>query len=190
MMPQISPVNNYSRFESDQKEMAMNENPEAFPGTGSGNAGFVPADIPLSSTAQQFLNQTKPWVRFMSVMIFISSAFMALAGIALIMLGIGTSALYGTRGPFGSLARGGNIAAGFFYIILAILYMAPGVFLSRFASAIKLLQTSRSAQALEDALRYQKSFWRYVGILTIIGMVLMVVGVMLLVVVAVFNMNR
>jgi hypothetical protein len=115
---------------------------------------------------------------------------MVLAGIALIMMGMGPSVLYGARGPFGSLARGGNIATGFFYIILAILYVFPGVFLSRFASAIKLLQTNRSAQALEEAIRYQKSFWRYVGILSIVGIALMIVGIILVIVVAVFSLSR
>lgn len=148
----------------------MNENPDAAPETGSGNTGFVPADLPLTAAAQQFLYQTGPWVRFMSVMIFIWSGIMALLGLAMILISIGTRLPWGHR-QF-SILSVGNTVIGLFYILFAILFVAPGVFLSRHADAIGMLRVRRSAQALEDALRNQRSFWRYVGILTIIHIVL------------------
>jgi TonB family protein len=150
--------------------MPMNENPDAVPETGSGNTGFVPADLPLTAAAQQFLYQTGPWVRFMSIMIFIWSGIMALLGLAMILISIRTRIPWG-HSQFPMLSVG-NSAIGLFYILFAILYVAPGVFLSRHADAIGVLRVRRSARALEDALRNQKSFWRYVGILTIIHIVL------------------
>jgi TonB family protein len=150
--------------------MPMDENPDAMPETGSGITGFIPADISLTAAAQQFLYQTGSWARFMSVMIFIWSAVMALSGLGTIMLSIGSRIPLGPR-QF-SLFPVGYTALGAFYILFAILYVAPGVFLFRYAGAIGMLRMSRSAQALEDAFRNQKSFWRYVGILTIIHIVL------------------
>ena len=137
-------------------------------------SGTVSEKIYLTSTAQQFLNQTRPWLRFFSVMTFIAAGVMAIAGIAMIVMGIGTGIPGIPSGAQGSRVLGamGNVAAGFFYILLAFVYIAPGIFLSRFAGAISLLDKTRSPQALEDALRNQKSFWRYVGILMIIGLVL------------------
>jgi len=166
----------------------MNENPDAVPETGMVNAGLVPTDISFSSTAQNFLNQTKPWIRFMSVMIFISAALMAVVGIGLMLMSIGTGMMPAASGRFGAVAPG--IGTGFLYIILALVYVAPGIFLSRYASAIKLLQTNRSAQTLEDAMRSQKSFWRYVGILTIVGIALTIVAIVLVVVLAALFVNR
>ena len=159
----------------------MDENPDAAPETGSGNTGFVPADLPLTAAAQQFLYQTGPWVRFMSIMIFIWSAVMALSGLGTIMLSIGSRIPLGPR-QF-SLFPVGYTAFGAFYILFAILYVAPGVFLFRYADAIGMLRVRRSAQALEAAFRNQKSFWRYVGILTIIHIVL---GAILIVFVLLF----
>ncbi len=172
----------------------MNENPEAFPGAGADNAGFVPADILLTETAQGFLNQTKPWVRFMSVMIFISSGFMVLAGFGLIMGGLVRGVTRTGQGPLGSFGAfggaGGMLVTGCFYIVLAFLYIAPGVFLSQYASAIKLLQADRSAQTLEDAIKRQKSFWRYIGIMTIICLALAVVFIAFAVVFALLSIHR
>jgi len=144
----------------------MNENPDAI--------APVP-DIPLTSTAKQHLDQTRPWVKFMSVMIFITSAFMIVMAILMVTVGLGprfTPQGHGRIESLGAIGFFANVAAAFFYILLAILYVAPGVFLWRFAGAIKILEVSRSPEALEEALGSQKSFWRYVGILTIIGLIL------------------
>ena len=156
----------------------MNENPVAIPGAGSGSAELVSADISLSPAGQRFLNQTRPWVRFMSVMMFIGAAFMVLMGLLMVVMGIGTGAMSVSQGRLGGLMNAlGPAIAGVFYMILALLYIAPGVFLSRYASSIKLLETSRSGQALQDALKHQKSFWRYIGIATLIGLILAAVAI-------------
>jgi ABC-type glycerol-3-phosphate transport system permease component len=150
----------------------MNDNPmNATPDPAASSDGFSAQGIPLTSVAQQYLNQTRPWARFISIMIFIGAAFMVLAGLAMVMAGLIA------RETFQSLPGGGPIL-GLFYFALAVLYIAPGVFLSRYASAIKLLKSNRSAEVLEDALKQQKSFWRYMGILTVIGLIL---GVLMMV---------
>ncbi len=163
----------------------MNENPDAMPVSEPGRADVPPPDVPLTSSAQRYLDQTRPWARFLSIMTFLMAAFMTLAGITMIVLGIGPRFVPSGPGRFGSLGSVEGATGGLFYIVLAILYLAPGVFLSRYASAIRVLEMTRSPQALEDALRNQKSFWRYIGILTIIGLIftaaVIAVGLILLV---------
>jgi len=163
----------------------MNENPDAMPVSEPGSADVPPTEVHLTSNAQRYLDQTRPWARFLSIMTFLMAAFMTLAGIAMILMGIGPRFIPAGQGRFGSLGSVEGATSGLFYIMLAILYLAPGVFLSRYASAIRVLEVTRSPQALEDALRSQKSFWRYIGILTIIGLILtaavIVVGLILLV---------
>jgi hypothetical protein len=152
--------------------MPMNENPYDIPGTESVGRQFVPTEIYLSSMAQQFLNQTRPWVRFISVMLFISAGFLILS--ALIMIGTGAAFMGQNRfsSPMNAL---GPAVVGGFYLILSLLYIAPGIFLHRYAGTITLLETSRTAQMLEDALKHQKSFWRYTGIVTLIAMILVAI---------------
>lgn len=115
------------------------------------------------------LRQTKPWVRFMSVIMFIGSGFMALGGA--IMMAAGAAGAPGVPGAF----------LGILYILMAILYVIPAVFLWRYADRIGSFLLQRTPGALAHALEAQKSFWKFVGILTLI--VLCVYAFMLLFVV-------
>jgi hypothetical protein len=160
----------------------MNENPET-PGTDR------PADICLTDAAQRFLSQTKPWTRFMSIMAFIGSAFMIIAGFAVALLGPAFRAMPQDEPGLGVVA-GIRAVAGIVYILLGILYIAPGVFLWKFSDAITLLGMNRSQQALEDALKHQKSFWRFVGILTIIGLAIAILAIAFSIIAAMFLMRR
>jgi hypothetical protein len=138
----------------------------------------VVAGISLTPTAQHYLDQTKPWVRFFSIMIFIGAAFCALAGVLVVIMGALASEAVRSM-PGGPLL-------GLFYVALAVLYIPPGVFLSRYAGAIRSLKSNLDAQSLEDAMRHQKTFWRYVGILTIIGVAL---GILMAVLVFVLSLS-
>jgi len=65
---------------------------------------------------------------------------------------------------------------GWLYILLGVIYIPPGVFLYRTASAIKRMNTGDPTTALEDALKNQKSFWRFVGILSLVGIAIAVLA--------------
>ena len=155
----------------------MNETPIG-PGSGTDVGGLGTTAVPLTDQGQQYLEQTRPWVRFMSVMIFIGAGMMVLLGIVLMLAGLAGRFASGTAGlgPMPGIVAG--VIIGMVYIVLSTLYIAPGVFLSRYASAIRQLQSNRTAEMLENALRHQKSFWRYVGILTVI---MLFVGVLVFV---------
>lgn len=119
----------------------------------------------------QYLGQTKPWVRFMSVMTFIAAGFMVIG--ALGMFAMGATAGMSTNNPLGGMAGGMGIVLALFYLVLAGLYVAPAIFLGRYASAIGRLHRDGSISTLEEALMHQRSFWRYVGIMGLIGLILM-----------------
>jgi hypothetical protein len=148
------------------------------PGTDSSRAaveGGTP-NASLTPLAQEYLDQTRPWVRFMSIMIFASAGLMALAGMAMLLVALlgGFRAVGdGGPGPLGSAA--GFAGMALVYILLAFVYVAPGLYLFRYATAIKLLRANSTAGGLEDALKHQKSFWRFVGILSVVGLVIAVV---------------
>jgi hypothetical protein len=148
------------------------------PGTDSSSAaveGGTPT-ASLTPRAQEYLDQTRPWVRFMSIMIFASAGLMALAGMAMLLVAVlgGFRAVGdGGPGPLGSAA--GFAGMALVYILLAFVYVAPGLYLFRYATAIKRLRANSTAGGLEDALKHQKSFWRFVGILSVVGLVIAVV---------------
>jgi len=129
-----------------------------------------PEDVLLTADGKKFLNQTRPWVRFLAIMVFIGAAFILLGGLMIILVGL-TGSIFGASGGVFEQLPGGGFAVGLIYLVVAVLYVPPGIFLSRYASAIKILESTCTSQALEKALKYQKSFWRYVGIMTVIGLV-------------------
>ena len=107
---------------------------------------------------------TKPWVRLVSIIGFISAGFMILGGVA--------------GGVAGALmGRPEAAVLIFIYPLMGLLYLVPSFYLFRFATRIgEYMQSGQEAQ-LELALDSQRSFWRFVGILSLIGIVLMVLGI-------------
>lgn len=158
----------------------MNETPIE-PGSGTGVGGFGATAVSLTDRGEQYLEQTRPWVRFMSVMMFIGAGLLVLLGISLMLAGLAGHFSSTTGGLVPLPGSIGGVILGMVYIVFSVLYIAPGVFLARYASAIKLLQSNRTAEMLEDALRHQKSFWRYLGILTVVmlfvGLLVMVLSI-------------
>lgn len=117
---------------------------------------------PKLDRSVNMLRQTKPWVRFMSVIMFIGSGFMILGGLVM-MIAIPT--MGGPNPVFG-------LALGFVYIAMALIYIMPALFLWRYADRIALFVQDSSTDSLGSALEAQKSFWKFVGILMIVVMVL------------------
>jgi len=130
---------------SGQQPAYFGEQPEA---------GITPKII-------EMLRQTQPWVRFLSVLAFI--------GFGLLLLGV-------LIGLLGSVASGRVETAMVFvvYAILGALYLGPAVFLGRYASNIARLRMTLRIEDLENALEAQKSFWRFIGIVTVMMLILYV----------------
>lgn len=128
----------------------------------------------VSWRAVDMLRQTRPWVRLISILLFLGGAISllmgALAGIAVL----------------GGAMRGDHVAAVgavAVYLVIGIVYIAPAIYLFRYASRIVLLEQFASFSNLEKALSAQKSFWRFVGIasLAVIGLyIVAIAGVALL----------
>lgn len=124
----------------------------------------------------QLMRETGPWTRFLSIIGFITVGIMLLVGLVMVL---GLSFLpRGTGGPAMAFM-------GIFYMASSLLYLFPSLYLFKYASAVKRLRESGQS-AVEDALLYQKSFWKFVGIVTIIAMIFAVLGVIAAIALPVF----
>ncbi len=128
--------------------------------------GVDSGQMGISIRATDMLRSTKPWVRFMSIMIFIGAGLMVLGGLAIVVVG--------AMGHTGMPAF-----VGLIYLAMAALYIAPAIFLSRYASRIGDLMRSQRMYDLEAALEAQKSFWKFVGVMM---MVILIFYVLILIV--------
>lgn len=156
-------------------------NPYAAPAPASTQpaiSGFVvPPDV------MKELTGTKPWVRFLSVLMWIGCSVFLLFIVANLVFGlVGGSALIksGAAGAGVAFMIGTTVGYG----LLALLIVYPTLKLSKYASKIGRLAESRSFTDLAAALAEQRRFWKFYGILTLIYLgfaalfvILMVAGV-------------
>jgi len=134
----------------------MSDNPYQSPQVTAVSSDATDWDPKLDRTASM-LRQTKPWVRLISVITFLSSALMVL-GLLFRMMMVG--------GAFGAVGAAIRVV----YIAMPVFYIIPAVFLWRYANRIEVFVRERSTVALASALEAQKSFWKFVGIFTLIVM--------------------
>ncbi|TDU63156.1 hypothetical protein EI77_04477 [Prosthecobacter fusiformis] len=122
------------------------------------------------------LVRTKFWVRFISVMLWISVALMLLSGV---VMGIGAVTGMGNDMPTGSASMQAGMFMGMsvMYILLSLFYIFPAIKLWSYGTQIANLAASRSTLDLMKALNTQRSFWKFVGVLTLVSIILGIVAV-------------
>lgn len=123
------------------------------------------ADVPPSVIA--ILGETRPWLRLM-LGLFITG----------LVLFVGAMVALGLVGSYAGRRSAASLAGLAPLLLVGLLYAPPALYLARCAQAIRRLQAGGGLPALEDALRSQKSFWKYLGILVLV--VIVVYGLALL----------
>ena len=109
------------------------------------------------------LQNTQPWVRFCSILGFVSGGAMVLIGLVAGTVGLIT----------------GNLESAVMIVVyppLGVLYAVPSFYLLRYANRIRRFIASSSQQDLVTALDAQRSFWKCVGVLSLISLAVMVVA--------------
>jgi hypothetical protein len=124
------------------------------------------APAAVTELAVDLLRQTRPWVIFMSVLTFLGAGLMLVLSVVIFVAGFASS---------GSDAFPKFL--GLLYLPFALLYVYPGIKLWKYGSAIGRLVASRTPAELEVALAEQKSFWKYLGVVAAVVIVLYAVGI-------------
>jgi hypothetical protein len=138
----------------------------------------------LTDRGLDMLRKTKPWARLLGVLILVGAGFMVVGGVLMIAMGI-----FGAAARYGSSASDvlGITFMGVLYLLFAVMYLMPGVYLNRYASRIgDLVQGGREDQ-LEQALEAQKSFWKFVGIAALLTIVLWIGTIFVIAVAAIIG---
>ena len=116
--------------------------------------------------------------RLVSVLLFIGAGLGLLAALVS-MLAVG-------HAPGGPPA----VLVGAIQVLACLLYLMPAWYLSRYAGALGSFLQGGAIAELEAALDHQKSFWKFVGILTLITIVLAVLGIAAAILVAALFVGR
>ena len=155
--------------------MSEESNPYQAPQTTAGSTETHSlVGVSVTTTMIEHLRKTRPWVRFISVLGFISIGLIGLAAVSMTLGVLFTGSLY---------EIGVMFIPGVLYVGALVIYFISTLHLHRYASSLKKLLAEGGIKALEDALGYQKSFWKLAGILAIVmvglGVLLMVFTVIM-----------
>jgi hypothetical protein len=124
----------------------------------------------------RYRKEAAPWLRVIGILSYIGCGFMALGGIAAIIV---TFTVADLSGEFAELAGGGM---GFLYVVSGALMFFPARFTYGFGGKIRAYLRSNDQGDLEQALKNNKSLWKFNGILYIIGLALVPVVIIIVII--------
>lgn len=108
----------------------------------------------------EHLRATRPWVRFCSLAGYITSGFLILFALITILKVLDKLPLYQT------------LMLGGFYLTLSSLFIIPSRYLSRYEKSINHLLVSQRLEDLEQALADQRAFWKQMGLIILVILIL------------------
>lgn len=138
------------------------------------NSPFESFELQVTSAAADFLRTAAKWAMFLSILGFIGIGFMILS--ALMMLVAGGAAAGMDSSPYGAGAAMAPGVIGVMYLVFAVLYIFPVIYLYKFSSNAKEAVNSNNSEKLTVSLENLKSHYKFVGIATIITILGSIVG--------------
>jgi hypothetical protein len=125
-------------------------------------------NLTIDPITKAHLSETAKWARFLSVVGFVFLGLMILGGVSISLYTNRPLDNYGGSGVFDSF----GVGMAFLYIIVAVLWFFPLLFMFRFASRMKAALHGNDQNTLNTAFQNLKVCFRYVGIITIIVLAL------------------
>jgi hypothetical protein len=110
----------------------------------------------------QHLVETSPWLRYKGIIGFIGSGLCCLGGIIFVIV---LTAASNFLGDFGGVPVWIFVLV---YLPMGVILFFPAYFLFRSGQKIRTYRLTHSNEDMESGLKYSKSYWRFLGILTII----------------------
>lgn len=140
------------------------------------------SEIKLSPLALKYLNTTRKWTYFLSILGFIFCGLIALFALFF------STALASIRDYSSEFASSSPIpvgATGFisvFYLLIAVICFILYLYLYRFSVRLKSALNNNDSILLEARLKHFKSYWQLTGILTIVVLGFYFIAVLLVII--------
>ena len=137
--------------------------------------------VTITDEIKNYVIQTSKWMKFLSILGFVGLGLMAIGGLSMFALGASFGEYMHT--PFNPMLF------GFFYLVFAVLYFFPVLYL--FKAAVGLKEGVNGSQdSLTSGFMNLKMHYRYVGILTIVIISLYILLIIGAVIFVAFNLPR
>jgi len=125
------------------------------------------SNLIISETAIKYLTETRKWSYFLSIMGFITAGILVVVGL---IMGFALSLIPSDQlNAMGLVGSSLGFLMGLIYILIAILYLFPTLYLYKFSQKMKVAISVTNNDELEEAFKNQKSFYKFIGIATIIS---------------------
>jgi hypothetical protein len=124
-------------------------------------------NLSIDPVIKSHLSETARWGKFLSIVGFVFCGLIILVGIIFISAFGNFQRTYGTS-ESSSLIAGMGPMLFVIYIIIAVLYFFPCLFLLRFSNKMKAALAADNQPELTASFQNLKILFRYLGILTII----------------------
>lgn len=123
----------------------------------------------LGNAVSEPLGRTRPWMKFIAIVGFIACGLLVLESLFMIF-GLSVAPTADQRLPHGAI-----VLIILLYLLGAVFtYLIPSVLLMRAAQALDGIEQKGSLETLAEASERQRRFWKYCGILMIVGICLTV----------------
>ena len=119
----------------------------------------------LSESAKDFLKETAKWAYFLSILGYIGIGFVVFTAL---FVGSLFSAMDKMNPAMGAMGSSFGIVMTFVYFLIAVLYFFPVYYLNKFASNAKAAFKNNDSETLTISLKYLKSHYKYIGIMTLV----------------------
>ncbi len=130
-------------------------------------------ELVLTKADKNNLIQTAKWGKFLSIVGFVMTGLILIGGLTFIVGGVAGEDL-------GIYAGMGGVM-GFFYILIALVYIFPSYYLNRFSMQIKNGIQSNNETQCTEAYGNLKKLFVFMGILTIVGVGLYALAIIFMV---------
>ena len=125
-------------------------------------------ELQVDQATSGYLGETARWAKFFAILGFIFCGFIVLMGFFYTtIIGMMSNRLGGVGVGATEVGIMGGVAI-FFCLLIALLYFFPCLYLYNFASRMQVAIRAKDQEKLTTAFKNLKSYFRYIGILTII----------------------
>ena len=133
-------------------------------------------NVELTRESLSYLNETRKWTMFLAILGFVFVGIMVIFSLMFSAIFSALPGMTDAEMPFPSFLF------GLIYLVMAGLYFFPILYLYKFSTFTKNAIMNRDSGQINDALKNLKSHYKFIGILTIVILVLYPIGIMAMVI--------
>jgi hypothetical protein len=173
--------------------MSDTSNPYQSPETAVDPVKPLVAQGVLTETMLVYLKQASPWLRFVGILGFIQCGFTVLGGffsfamVPLREIWRALSLISGFEGFSSNFIPVFGGAFGVYLLVAAFFTFFPSYFAYTFGSKIRSYLQTGAEKDLEKALKSNKSLWKFIGVLVIVGLAFIPMMLIITIIVAVVS---